>query len=129
MVSFGWVRAPEPALWLEGYTLPENPTFGPKLRGFEPVYPWDRPRPIPSKPMISIKRMQLTEPPVLPPAVCTQAAGPATDPGCSLLDPPPIQLGERIVSRSHRRACGSENRAFEQAMGPRRHAQILRAVA
>src|SRR5262249_22265910 len=28
--------------------LPENPTLGQKLRGFEPVYPWDRPRPIPS---------------------------------------------------------------------------------
>src|SRR6516164_3882444 len=58
MVSFGWVREPEPASWLEGYTLPENPTLGPKLRGFEPVYPWDRPRPIPSETMISIKSLQ-----------------------------------------------------------------------
>src|SRR5262249_43323101 len=32
-----WVREPEPASWLEGYTLPENPTSGPKLHGFEPV--------------------------------------------------------------------------------------------
>src|SRR6516225_3506003 len=54
MVSFGWVREPEPASWLEGYTLPENPTLGQRLRGFEPVYPWDRPRPIPSETMISI---------------------------------------------------------------------------
>jgi len=47
---------------LEGYTLPENPTLGPKLRGFEPVYPWDRPRPIPSETMISIKSLQQTGP-------------------------------------------------------------------
>ena len=60
MASFGWVREPEPASWLEGYTLPENPTFGQKLRGFEPVYTWDRPRPIPSETMISIKRLKLT---------------------------------------------------------------------
>jgi len=40
--------------------LPENPTLGPKLRGFEPVYPWDRPRPIPSETMISIKQPKLT---------------------------------------------------------------------
>jgi hypothetical protein len=38
-----WVREPEPASWLEGDALPENPTLGPKLPGFEPVYPWDRP--------------------------------------------------------------------------------------
>src|SRR5262245_31820857 len=62
MVSFGWVREPEPASWLEGYTLPENPTLGPKLRGFEPVYPWDRPRPIPREAMISIKALHLTGP-------------------------------------------------------------------
>src|SRR5262249_30613209 len=55
-----WVREPEPASWLEGYTLPENPTFGPKLHGFEPVYPWDRPRPIPSETMISIKALHPT---------------------------------------------------------------------
>ena len=42
------------------YALPENPTLGPKLHGFEPVYPWDRPRPIPSETMISIKRLKLT---------------------------------------------------------------------
>src|SRR6516165_3337356 len=60
MVSFGWVREPEPASWLEGYTLPENPTLGQKLRGFEPVYPWDRPRPIPSETMISIKSLHPT---------------------------------------------------------------------
>src|SRR5262245_5462639 len=58
MVSFGWVREPEPASWLEGYTLPENPTLGPKLRGFEPVYPWDRPWPIPIATMISIQSLQ-----------------------------------------------------------------------
>src|SRR5262249_21439307 len=40
--------------------LPENPTLGQKLRGFEPVYPWDRPRPIPSETMISIQRLKLT---------------------------------------------------------------------
>src|SRR5262249_23964007 len=40
--------------------LPENPTLGQKLRGFEPVYPWDRPRPNPSETMISIKAMQPT---------------------------------------------------------------------
>ena len=40
--------------------LPENPTLGQKLRGFEPVYPWDRPRPIPSETMISIKQLQQT---------------------------------------------------------------------
>ena len=45
MVSLGWVREPEPASWLEGYTLPGNPTLGQKLRGFQPVYLWDRPRP------------------------------------------------------------------------------------
>jgi hypothetical protein len=45
---------------LEGYTLPENPTLGQKLRGFEPVYPWDRPRPIPSETMISINTLQST---------------------------------------------------------------------
>ena len=41
-------------------TLPENATLGQKLRGFEPVYPWDRPRPIPSETMISIKLLQRT---------------------------------------------------------------------
>jgi len=45
---------------LEGYALPENPTLGQKLRGFEPVYHWDRPRPIPIETMISIKRLKLT---------------------------------------------------------------------
>src|SRR5262249_37601222 len=40
--------------------LPENPTLGQKLRGFEPVYPWDRPRPIPSETMISITALKLT---------------------------------------------------------------------
>src|SRR6516225_3228138 len=55
-----WVREPEPASCLEGYTLPENPTLGPKLRGFEPVYLWDRPRPIPSETMISISELQQT---------------------------------------------------------------------
>src|SRR5262249_12376381 len=40
--------------------LPENPTLGQNLRGFEPVYPWDRPRPIPSETMISIKTLQQT---------------------------------------------------------------------
>jgi hypothetical protein len=45
---------------LEGYALPENPTLGQKLRGFEPVYHWDRPRPIPIETMISIKSLHLT---------------------------------------------------------------------
>ena len=40
--------------------LPENPTLGQKLRGFEPVYRWDRPRPIPSETMISIPQLQRT---------------------------------------------------------------------
>src|SRR5262249_57235096 len=43
--------------------LPENPTLGQKLRGFEPVYPWDRPRPIPSETMISIQSLHPTPPP------------------------------------------------------------------
>jgi hypothetical protein len=54
------VREPEPASWLEGYTLPENPTFGQKLRGFEPVYPWDRPRPIPRENHDQYHRLKLT---------------------------------------------------------------------
>src|SRR5262245_25713427 len=40
--------------------LPENPTLGPKLHGFEPVYLWDRPRPIPIETMISIPALHLT---------------------------------------------------------------------
>jgi hypothetical protein len=40
------------------YTLPQ-PTLGQGL-GLEPVYPWDRPRPIPSETMISIKALHLT---------------------------------------------------------------------
>jgi len=35
---------------LEGYAPSYNPTLGPKLRGFEPVYPWDRPGPSQSRP-------------------------------------------------------------------------------
>src|SRR6516225_692792 len=59
MVSLAWVREPDPASWLEGNSPSKKPTFGPKLRGFEPVYPWDRPRPIPSETMMSINDVAL----------------------------------------------------------------------
>src|SRR5438445_8260608 len=56
MVSLEWVRGLSP-LWPEGTPFRDHQGQG---LGLEPVYPWDRPRPIPSETMISIKKLHLT---------------------------------------------------------------------
>jgi hypothetical protein len=38
---WAWVRELEPASWLEGTHLPEDPTLGRRF-GVNPLYPWDR---------------------------------------------------------------------------------------
>src|SRR5262249_3047399 len=63
--------------------LPENPTLGQKLRGFEPVYPWDRPRPIQSETMISIKALQQTAAPTIASGALRRAGAAAAELGRS----------------------------------------------
>ena len=58
-VSFGMGPGPEPASWLEGAPFLKIPRWGQGL-GLEPVYPWDRPRPIPGETMISITSLHRT---------------------------------------------------------------------
>jgi hypothetical protein len=60
MVSAG-VGRPEPASWWEEHA-PGKFHVGTRASPSDPVYPWDRLRPIPIEAMNSIQRMQLTWP-------------------------------------------------------------------
>ena len=60
MVSLRWAWAPEPASWLEGTHLPENPTLGRRRTAPSPFYPWDWFPAYPKGAMMSIKAMHVT---------------------------------------------------------------------